>query len=208
LKEVYDDNGECSASFDRPDYKALEQFIKAYRGEVQYLIVLDHDRFSRILSVWIIPGERMKMKLSHMVPLSRQALAHFKELRELNGHREYIFASYSKPRKAMSKNTVLVAIKRMGYLGRMTGHGFRSLGLGLLKEKLNYSHEIADRQLAHVPKNSVDRAYDRAQFLQQRKEMKQSYAGYIDRVYLEELDKKYQSDLLQAKNLSIFSLLK
>src|SRR5437868_3075379 len=49
LKEVYEDNGECSASFDRPDYKALEQFIKAHRGEVQYLIVLDHDRFSRIL---------------------------------------------------------------------------------------------------------------------------------------------------------------
>src|ERR1700722_217602 len=49
LKELYQDNGESSATFDRPDYLALEKFIKAHKGEVQYLIVLDHDRFSRIL---------------------------------------------------------------------------------------------------------------------------------------------------------------
>ena len=84
----------------------------------------------------------------------------------------------------MSKNTVLVAIKRMGYIGRMTGHGFRSLALGLLKEKLGYSHEVADRQLAHVPKNSIDRAYDRAQFLPQRIDMMQGYADYIDEVFI------------------------
>lgn len=144
-------------------------------------------------AMWIVPGERMKMRLPHMVPLSRQALVHFRELKEMNGHREYVFASYSKPRKPMSKNTVLVAIKRMGYLGRMTGHGFRSLGLGLLKEKLKYLHEIADRQLAHVPKNSVDRAYDRAQFLDDRVEMMQKYADYIDAVYLEQMSKAISS---------------
>jgi integrase len=151
---------------------------------------LIHAKWSEIdfkNSMWVVPAERMKMKLPHMVPLSSQALAHFQELKEANGHREYVFASYSKPRKPMSKNTVLVAIKRMGYNGRMTGHGFRSLGLGLLKEKLNYTHEVADRQLAHVPKNSVDRAYDRAQFLQQRIEMMQTYADYIDKVYLEKM---------------------
>ena len=82
----------------------------------------------------------------------------------------------------MSKNTMLVAIKRMGYNGKMTGHGFRALALGILKEKLGYSHEIADRQLAHVPKSSVDRAYDRAQFLPQRIQMMQEYADYIDKV--------------------------
>lgn len=64
----------------------------------------------------------------------------------------------------------------------MTGHGFRSLALGILKEKLNYPHDIADRQLAHVPISSVDRAYDRAQYLPQRIEMMQRYADYIDQV--------------------------
>jgi integrase len=125
-----------------------------------------------------------------MVPLSRQALAAFQELKQMNGKSEYVFASYSQPRKPMCKNTVLMAIKRMGYQRKMTGHGFRSLALGLLKEKLGYSHEVADRQLAHVPKSSVDRAYDRAQFLPQRTEMMQTYADYIDRVYIEQLSKK------------------
>ena len=82
----------------------------------------------------------------------------------------------------------------MGYNGRMTGHGFRSLALGLLKEKLGYSHEIADRQLAHVPKSSIDRAYDRAQFLPQRIDMMQAYADYVDQVYLTAL----QSRMLRA----------
>lgn len=133
-------------------------------------------------AMWVIPGERMKMGLPHMVPLSTQALSIFQELKEINGQREYIFASYYGPRKPMCKNTMLVAIKRMGYDGKMTGHGFRSLALGLLKEKLGYSHEIADRQLAHVPKSSIDRAYDRAQFLHQRKEMMQAYSNYVDQI--------------------------
>ena len=83
----------------------------------------------------------------------------------------------------------------MGYNGRMTGHGFRSLALGLLKEKLGYSHEVADRQLAHVPKNSVDRAYDRAQFLPQRIEMMQRYSDYMDKVYVEGIIKLHSSKM-------------
>ena len=143
--------------------------------------------------MWVIPGVRMKMNLPHMVPLSRQALAILQELKNLNGHREYIFASYYGPGKPMCKNTMLVAIKRMGYNGRMTGHGFRSLALGLLKEKLEYSHDVADRQLAHVPKSSIDRAYDRAQFLPQRVEMMQAYADYIDRIYLQAIKNELQN---------------
>ena len=73
----------------------------------------------------------------------------------------------------------------MGYKGRMTGHGFRSLALGVLKEKLGYKHELADRQLAHVRQSGNDRAYDRAEFLSERKEMMQRYADYIDNTFLE-----------------------
>jgi integrase len=135
--------------------------------------------------IWIIPSERMKMGLPHMVPLSRQSIKIIQELLDMNRNSEYLFPGYSQPRKSMNKNTMLIAIKRMGYNGRMTGHGFRSLALGLLKEKLGYSHEIADRQLAHVPKSSVDRAYDRAQFLPQRTEMMQRYADHIDDVHIQ-----------------------
>lgn len=132
--------------------------------------------------MWVIPAERMKMNLPHIVPLSKQSLAIFRDLKELNANREFIFPGYYSPRKHMCKNTMLVAIKRMGYSGKMTGHGFRSLALGILKEKLGFSHDIADRQLAHVPKSSIDRAYDRAQFLPQRVKMMQEYADYIDKL--------------------------
>ncbi|WP_229238523.1 phage integrase central domain-containing protein [Dyadobacter sp. Leaf189] len=131
-------------------------------------------------AMWVIPAERMKMKLPHVVPLSRQALAMFGELKILHSNNEFIFPGYYDTGTHMSKNTMLVAIKRMGYSGKMTGHGFRSLALGILKEKLGYAHDIADRQLAHVPKNSIDRAYDRAKFLPQRVRMMQDYADYID----------------------------
>jgi len=81
----------------------------------------------------------------------------------------------------------------------MTGHGFRSLALGLLKEKLGYSHEVADRQLAHVPKNSVDRAYDRAQFLPQRVKMMQHYTDYIDSVYIQDIQKQHIANIRDHK---------
>lgn len=154
------------------------------------LIEARRSEFDLENKMWIIPKERMKMGLQHMVPLSNQAVKLVRELLEMNRNSEFLLPSYSQPRKPMCKNTMLVAIKRMGYNGRMTGHGFRSLALGLLKEKLGYSHEVADRQLAHVPKSSVDRAYDRAQFLPQRVEMMQRYADYIDSVYLQQIKKR------------------
>jgi len=139
---------------------------------------IDFDR-----AMWTIPAERMKMRSPHLVPLSKQSIEILKELRELNKYREHVFPSLPRPRKPMSKGTILMALKRMGFGNKMTGHGFRALALGILKEKLGYSHEIADRQLAHVPKNSTDRAYDRAQFLSKRVEMMQKYADYLDKEF-------------------------
>ncbi|MGA0556811.1 tyrosine-type recombinase/integrase [Larkinella sp. VNQ87] len=144
-------------------------------------------------AIWTIPAERMKMRSPHLVPLSRQALDILTELKKMNGKREFVFPSLPRPRQPMSKGTILVALKRMGYNRKMTGHGFRALALGILKEKLGYAHEIADRQLAHAPKSSTDRAYDRAKFLPQRIEMMQAYADYLDKVYLEELKKRHLS---------------
>ena len=68
----------------------------------------------------------------------------------------------------------------MGYSGRMTGHGFRSLAMGVLKERLGYRHEVVDRQLAHLSGDVYGEAYDRAMFLQERKSMMQAYADYLD----------------------------
>jgi integrase len=131
---------------------------------------------------WIVPAERMKMKRAHIVPLSKQAVSMLLELRELNGKREYVFASEARPRQHMSNNTVLFALKRLGYKGRMTGHGFRALAMTAIKEKLGYRHEVVDRQLAHAPASKVEAAYDRAKFLDERKVMMQDWADYLDKI--------------------------
>lgn len=132
--------------------------------------------------VWTIPAERMKMKKSHLVPLSEQALEILEIQRKTLGQWEHVFPSPIRARNAMSNNTILAALRRMGYQGKMTGHGFRALAMGTIKQELGYRHEVIDRQLAHLPKNKIDRAYDRADFLQERTKMMQEWADYIDRV--------------------------
>ena len=132
---------------------------------------------------WVIPAERMKMGKEHIVPLSRQALEILESQSEISGKSELVFPSSVKPRKSISNNTILGAIKRLGYQGRMTGHGFRALAMSAIKQELGYRHEVVDRQLAHVPKNKIDKAYDRALFLEERKKMMQEWADYIDSLY-------------------------
>ena len=134
--------------------------------------------------MWQIPAERMKMGNPHLVPLSRQVIALLKEQKEETGHinTQWIFPSQINPQDPMSNNTILFGIGRLGYKGRMTGHGFRALAMSTIKEKLGYRHEVVDRQLAHAPRSKVDRAYDRAQFLDDRKKMMQQWANYLDTI--------------------------
>lgn len=146
------------------------------------LINATWDEFDLDNATWEIPGWRMKMRNPHIVPLSRQVIEILKEQKEETGHlnTNWIFPSQPKPKDPMSNNTILFAIGRMGYKGRMTGHGFRALAMSNIKEKLGYRHEVVDRQLAHAPSSKVDRAYDRAQFLDERRKMMQEWADYID----------------------------
>lgn len=100
----------------------------------------------------------------------------------LTGRWEGVFPNQAHPKKSMSNNTILKALERMGYKGRMTGHGFRALAMTTIKEKLDYRHEVIDRQLAHAPRSKVDAAYDRAMFLPERRKMMQEWADYLDRL--------------------------
>jgi integrase len=139
---------------------------------------------------WIIPWQRMKRgKLTvnpdttnHHVCLSRQACELLRELHAITGAGKYLFPNQRDHKRPISNNTILVALERMGYKGRMTGHGFRALAMSTIKERLGYRHEVVDRQLAHAPKDKVASAYDRAQFLAERSRMMQDWADYIDSV--------------------------
>lgn len=148
------------------------------------LIEATWDEFDLEAGEWLIPAARMKMKRPHIVPLSRQAIALLKEQKaetEDFTNCKWVFPSQIGHAKSMSNVTILGAIKNLGFDGRMTGHGFRALAMGVIKEKLKYRHEVVDRQLAHAPQNKVNAAYDRAQFLDERKKMMQDYADYLDK---------------------------
>lgn len=146
---------------------------------------------------WIIPWQRMKRgKLTvnpdmtdHHVCLSRQACQLLRELHAITGGGTYLFPNQRDHHKPISNNTLLVVLERMGYKGRMTGHGFRALAMSTIKERLGYRHEVVDRQLAHAPKDKVSSAYDRAQFLAERRRMMQDWADYIDSVGVAERER-------------------
>lgn len=148
------------------------------------MIKAEWDEFDLDSKSWLIPANRMKMKKEHIVPLSAQAMEILKEIRKLHNHPKYVFPSRLSHNKHMSNNTVLMAIKRMGYAGKMTGHGFRALAMSTIMEKLGYRHEVPDAQLAHGKKGDVAKAYERAKFLEERTVMMQKWADYLDNIEL------------------------
>lgn len=138
---------------------------------------LDLDR-----AMWIIPAERMKKDKDHMVPLSRQAVALFRQMEPITGGREFVFPHRSNGGMHMDNNTILRVLGRMGYRGQMTGHGFRSLAMGVNTQELGFSEKLVDLQLAHVKKDKTDRAYNRAKWIRQRTKMMQKWSDYLDAV--------------------------
>jgi integrase len=127
---------------------------------------------------WRIPAERMQMRAPHIVPLSRQAVETFAELRSIAGRSDYVFPSPG-AEGCMSNNTMLFAIYRMGFHGRATVHGFRAVASTLLNE-MGFHPDWIERQLAHDERNKARAAYNHAQYLPERRRMMQQWADYLD----------------------------
>jgi integrase len=128
---------------------------------------------------WDIPADRMKMKTPHIVPLSSQAVNILKSLQLVSGHGPLVFPGERDHQKPMSNNTILGALARMGYKGRMTGHGFRGIASTLLHE-MGLDHAHIELQLAHQERNAVSAAYNHATYLRERTAMMQHWADYLD----------------------------
>lgn len=129
---------------------------------------------------WRIPAAKMKMRRAHLVPLSTQSVAALRELQPLTGHRRYVFPGERSPLRPMSENTVNAALRRLGFDGdQMTGHGFRAMARTLLAEN-GWNPEVIERQLAHKAAGAMGEAYDRTQFLPERRRMMQAWADYLD----------------------------
>jgi integrase len=128
---------------------------------------------------WGIPAERMKMRTPHIVPLARQTLEILDVLRGLSGHSDWLFPGDRDPDKPMSNNTILKGLERMGYKGKMTGHGFRGVASTILHEQ-EYAHEHIELQLAHAPRNAVSASYNHALHLKARTKMMQDWADFLE----------------------------
>lgn len=143
------------------------------------LIAATWSEFDLEAARWNIPAERMKMRTPHIVPLSTQALETLVTLRPLSGRSEWLFPGERSGARHMSNNTILKGLERMGFKGRMTGHGFRGLASTLLHEQ-GYAHEHIELQLAHAPRNAVSAAYNHALHLKARAKMMQEWADFLD----------------------------
>lgn len=139
---------------------------------------------------WVIDWRRMKMgkkkvnprKVNHHVFLPKQGWDVLRELHSVTGGNKFLFPNMRDHAKPATNFGILAALKRMGYAGKHTGHGFRSLAMGVIKERLGYRHEVVDRQLSHASGDTYGEAYDRAMFLDERRVMMQQYADYLDTV--------------------------
>ncbi len=186
-----------AALTDPKDFADLLRSIDDYHGEITTKIAMQmlastlqrtkEVRFAEWPQIdfdgalWRIPAEVMKMREAHLVPLSTQMISHLKELHALTGSGRLLYPSTTNRDRPISENTVTYALARMGYKGRMTGHGFRSVASTILNEQ-GYRHDVIERQLAHAERNQVRAAYNRAEYLSERKAKMQEWADYLDKL--------------------------
>lgn len=128
---------------------------------------------------WKIPAARMKMNREHTVPLSDAALAILELMKPFSGNREFIFPCRIKPTQPMNSQTVNAALKRAGFGGVLVSHGLRSIASTALNEQ-GFPPDVIEAALAHVDKNEVRRAYNRSDYLEQRRPMMQWWADFIE----------------------------
>lgn len=129
--------------------------------------------------VWRIPAGKMKRKRDHLVPLSRQALALLKELKARSRGSAYVFPAEHRDDRPMSENSILYLLWRIGYRGRMTGHGWRTVASTWANER-GFNRDAIERQLAHAPDDRVRATYNRAEYLPERRAMLQAWADWLD----------------------------
>ena len=130
--------------------------------------------------LWRIPASKMKMSRDHLVPLSKQAIAVLETMRPYSGEGQYVFPGLRRGKAVMRSQTLVAALRRMGFGKEETcAHGFRAMASTLLNEQ-GYPPDVIERQLAHVPNNQVRAAYNRAEYLPERRKMMDEWASYLD----------------------------
>lgn len=156
---------------------ALAPLVFVRPGELRHAEWCEIDFDS---ALWTIPAQKMKARREHIVPLATQAIAIFREMQPLTGAGKYVFAGAHNANRPMSDGAINKALQSLGYDTQkvQTGHGFRSMASTLLNEQ-GYNFDAIEVQLAHKETNKVREAYNKAQYLAERKKMMQSWADYL-----------------------------
>ena len=129
--------------------------------------------------VWTIPAERMKKRREHRIPLTDQMLELLEVIKPISGHREFIFPSDRDPKNPCNSQTANMALKRMGFAGRLVSHGLRSLASTTLNEQ-GFDRDLIEAALAHVDDNQVRSAYNRTDYLEHRRPMMCWWSGHVE----------------------------
>ncbi|NNB71629.1 integrase domain-containing protein [Pseudomonas fluorescens] len=130
--------------------------------------------------IWTIPAERMKKRRPHIIPLTEHALSLLETLKAHSGHREYVFPSDRNPRTHANSQTANMALKRMGFQDRLVSHGMRSMASTILNEH-GWDPELIEVALAHVDKDEVRSAYNRADYIERRRPMMAWWSEHIQK---------------------------
>ncbi|RGP41531.1 Valine--pyruvate transaminase [Altererythrobacter insulae] len=172
LRAIYRYNGFASTN------AALKLSAHLFQrpGEIRKMKWADLDLDS---AVWTIPATETKMRREHRVPLSRQAIEIIRSMDDAASYSEYVFPSFN-PKHPLSENAVTGALRRMGYAGKMTAHGFRTTASSLLNESGKFHPDAIERALAHQDSNAVRAAYNRTQYWDERVRMMQWWSDQLD----------------------------
>jgi integrase len=130
---------------------------------------------------WLVPPERMKMRHAHIVPLPRQALDNLRDMLKFTAGGEFVFPPLARQKtRHLHRDALSAALRRMGFQGIHATHGFRAMFRTVARERLNVAADVLEAQLAHAKKGDVQKAYDRTQFLDERRVAMQRWADYLD----------------------------
>lgn len=131
-------------------------------------------------ATWMIPGEKMKAERDHLVPLATQAVEIIEGLRPWSEHSRFVFPGGRSTEQPLSENAMVSALRRLGLQGRQSAHGFRATARTILDEVLGWRVEIIEHALAHEVRDALGRAYNRTTFIEERRDMLQQWADYLD----------------------------
>lgn len=169
------------ASYDSPVTRCALQFAMLTAARPGVVVSAEWAELDLVRGEWMIPANKMKTRHAHIVPLPRQALALLAEMQAYSAGRKHVFPPLARQKSEhLHRDSLSKALREMGFQGKHATHGFRAMLRTVARERLKVPVDVLEAQLAHAKRGDVQKAYDRTQFLEERRDMMQRWADYLD----------------------------